>query len=200
MPPSCRPYASARPAGSAVGRDRGGLLARNAAGAGLSAIGLDGASVGDRRHWQRARAARDACEVVAGRRGHGGAGPQVRRRIDVDGFTTSITRVRGRDLFTTQEAVIARIALPGVKPDDVDVSIVDDVVTIRGSFEKHEQLAEAGFVHQELSRGSFARSFVVPTPIQAETASASFTDGLLTLTLPKSDEVKPRHVKVEVSR
>ena len=104
------------------------------------------------------------------------------------------------DLFTTQEAVIARIALPGVKPDDVDVSIVDDVVTIRGSFEKHEELAEAGFVHQELSRGSFARSFVVPAPIQAETAIASFKDGLLTLTLPKSDEVKPRHVKVEVSR
>ncbi len=102
------------------------------------------------------------------------------------------------DLYATPEAVIAKVALPGVKPEDIDVSIADDVVTIRGSYEEQKDLTESGYVHSELSRGSFSRSFALPTAVKAEATTASFTDGLLTLTLPKSEEVKPRHVKVEV--
>ena len=102
------------------------------------------------------------------------------------------------DLYTTQDAVIARIALPGVKPEDVDVEITDDLVTIRGTYEEQQETTEAGYVHKELSRGVFSRSFALPTAIKAENATASFKDGLLTLTLPKTEEVKPRHVKVEI--
>lgn len=102
------------------------------------------------------------------------------------------------DLFTTQEAVIAKVALPGVKPEDVDVTIADDVVTVRGSYEEQKETKDAGYMHKELSRGSFSRSFALPTAVKAEAATASFKDGLLTLTLPKTEEVKPKHVKVEV--
>ena len=102
------------------------------------------------------------------------------------------------DLFTTQDAVIAKVALPGVKPDDVDVTIADDLVTIRGTFEEQKETTEAGYLHKELSRGSFSRSFAVPTAIKAEAATALFKDGMLTLTLPKTEEVKPKHVRVEV--
>ncbi len=101
------------------------------------------------------------------------------------------------DLYTTPETVIAKIALPGVKPEDLDVTIGDDLVTINGSFMEEEPLEE-GFVHRELSRGMFRRSFSVPTPIKAEAAKAEFKNGLLTLTLPKTEEVKPTHVKVQV--
>jgi HSP20 family protein len=104
------------------------------------------------------------------------------------------------DLFTTQEAVIAKVALPGVKPEDVDVSIADDLVTVRGSYEEQKETKDAGYTHRELSRGAFSRSFALPTSVNAEEATASFRDGLLTLTLPKTEEVKPKHVKVEVSR
>lgn len=103
------------------------------------------------------------------------------------------------DLFTTPEAVVARVALPGVKPEDVDVSIGDDLVTITGSFKEETETTEAGYVHKELSHGSFSRAFAVPTAIKAEAATATFKDGLLTLTLPKMEEVKPKHVKVEVA-
>jgi HSP20 family protein len=102
------------------------------------------------------------------------------------------------DVYTTQEAVIARVALPGVKPEDVDVAIADDMVTIRGSFEEQKETTDAGYLHKELSRGAFSRSFVLPTPVKAEAATATFQDGLLTLNMPKTEEVKPRHVKVEV--
>lgn len=103
------------------------------------------------------------------------------------------------DLFTTQEAVIAKVALPGVKPEDVDVTIADDLVTVRGSYEEKKEATEAGYVQKELSRGSFSRTFAIPTTVKAEAAAASFKDGLLTLTLPKAEEVKPKHVKVDVS-
>jgi HSP20 family protein len=103
------------------------------------------------------------------------------------------------DLFTTQEAVIAKVALPGVKPEDVDVTIADDLVTVHGSYEAQKETTEAGYLHKELSRGSFSRSFALPTAVKADAATASFKDGLLTLTLPKTEEVKPKHVKVEVS-
>jgi HSP20 family protein len=103
------------------------------------------------------------------------------------------------DLYTTSEAVIAKVALPGVKPEDVDVTIGDDMVTISGSYKEEKETTEAGYVHRELSHGMFSRSFSIPTAIKAEGATAQFKDGLLTLTLPKSEEVKPKHVKVEVA-
>jgi HSP20 family protein len=103
------------------------------------------------------------------------------------------------DLFMTPEAVIAKVALPGVKPEDVDVSIGDDLVTISGSFKEERETTEAGYVHKELSHGSFSRSISIPAAIDVEAATAQFKDGLLTLTLPKTEEVKPKHVKVEVA-
>jgi HSP20 family protein len=103
------------------------------------------------------------------------------------------------DMYTTAEAVIAKVALPGVKPDDVDVTIGDDLVTISGAFKEEKETSEAGYVHKELSQGKFSRSFSPPTAIKADAAKAEFKNGLLTLTLPKTEEVKPTHVKVQVS-
>ncbi|HET9085372.1 MAG TPA: Hsp20/alpha crystallin family protein [Candidatus Limnocylindrales bacterium] len=101
------------------------------------------------------------------------------------------------DLFTTPEAVIAKIALPGVKPEDIDVEIAGDVVTVRGSYKAETETPE-GYVRKELSRGELTRSFALSTPVRPEAATARFHDGLLTLTMPKTEEVKPRHVKVEI--
>lgn len=102
------------------------------------------------------------------------------------------------DLYTTPEAVIAKVALPGVKPGDVDVSIGDELVMISGSFREEKEISEAGYVEKELSQGKFSRTFSLPTAVKADKARAEFKDGLLTLTIPKTEEVKPRHVKVEV--
>jgi len=103
------------------------------------------------------------------------------------------------DLYTTAEAVIAKVALPGVKPEDVDLTIGDDLVTISGAFKEEKETSDAGYVHKELSQGKFTRSFSLPTAIKADAAKAEFRNGLLTLTLPKTEEVMPTHVKVQVS-
>jgi HSP20 family protein len=102
------------------------------------------------------------------------------------------------DVYATTEAVIAKVALPGIKPDDIDVTIGDDLVTISGAFKEAKDSSEAGYVHKELSQGKFSRSFSLPTAIKADAATAEFQNGLLTLTLPKTEEVKPTHVKVQV--
>ena len=104
------------------------------------------------------------------------------------------------DLYTTQDAVIAKVALPGVKPEDVDVTIADGLVTVQGSYEEQTETTEAGYLHKELSRGTFTRSFGTPITVKGEAATAVFKDGLLTITLPKTEEVKPKHVKVEVTK
>lgn len=103
------------------------------------------------------------------------------------------------DVYTTPEAVVAKVALPGVKPADVDISIADDMVTVKGSFTEETETKEGGYVYKELSRGSFERTFAVPTAIKPADATAVFKDGLLTLTMPKSEAVKPQHVKVNVA-
>lgn len=116
-------------------------------------------------------------------------------------WTSDVGRdvVPALDLCTTPEAVVAKVALPGVKPEDVDISITDDLVTISGSFKEEKETTEAGYLHKELSRGSFSRSFSTPTTIKAADAKATFADGLLTLTLPKTEQAKPTHVKVQAS-
>ena len=103
------------------------------------------------------------------------------------------------DLYTTPDSVVAKLALPGVKPDEVDVTITDDVVKVTGTFTSEQETTEAGYVHRELSQGAFSRSFTVPVAIKAESATAEFKDGLLVLTLPKTEEVRPTRVKVEVA-
>jgi HSP20 family protein len=103
------------------------------------------------------------------------------------------------DLYTTPEAVIAEVALPGVDPAAVDVTIADDLVTITGSFKEEKETTEAGFVHKELSRGTFRRVFTLPAPVKPEAAKATFKEGILTLTLPKTEQVQPKHVKVETA-
>ena len=103
------------------------------------------------------------------------------------------------DVFTTPESVIAKAALPGVKPEDVEITIADDLVTISGTFKEEKETTEAGYTHKELNRGSFRRSFAVPTALKADEAKALFKDGLLTLTIPRAEEAKPKHVKIEAS-
>jgi HSP20 family protein len=103
------------------------------------------------------------------------------------------------DLFMTTEGVVAKAALPGVKPDDVDITIGDDLVTISGFVEDESETTKGGYVHRELGHGSFRRSFWLPTEVRAEAATASLRDGLLTLTIPKTEQAKPnQNVKVVV--
>ena len=101
------------------------------------------------------------------------------------------------DVKATPEEILVEAALPGVKPEDVEITVDGDVLTIKGSFKREEAAEETGYVYRELSRGAFSRSIALPTPVRVPEATATFKDGLLKLILPKSIEAKPTKIEVK---
>lgn len=104
------------------------------------------------------------------------------------------------DICETEGAFVLRVELPGIKPEDVDIQITADTLTIRGErrFEKEEKGKQ--YVRVERAYGAFQRSFTLGLPIDQTNVRASYRDGVLEITLPKREEVKPQQVKVEVQR
>lgn len=99
------------------------------------------------------------------------------------------------DVLSTDESLIISANVPGLNPDDIDITIEGDMLTIRG--ELKEPVQEKGnWVMQERYHGPFRRILTLNVPIQAEKAEAAFKDGVLTLTLPKADKVRPKVIKV----
>jgi HSP20 family protein len=100
------------------------------------------------------------------------------------------------DVKATPDEILVEAALPGVKPEDVEVSVDGEVLTIKGSFKREEATEETGYMYRELSRGEFSRTIALPAPVRIPEAKASFKDGMLTLTLPKAIEAKPAKIEV----
>lgn len=101
------------------------------------------------------------------------------------------------DMYETDEEVVVRTAVPGVKPEDIDVSITGDVLTIKGETRAEEKVEKANYIRQERRYGAFSRSLSLPSIVMADKATADFENGVLTLTLPKAEEVKPKTITVK---
>ena len=101
------------------------------------------------------------------------------------------------DVYETDDDVIVKSAVPGVKPEDIDISLTGDTLTIKGETKFEEEVKEENFVRREMRYGSFARTVTVPVPVVADKADAEFEDGMLTLTLPKAEETKPKTIKIK---
>ena len=101
------------------------------------------------------------------------------------------------DMYETDQDVVIKSSVPGVKPDDLDITITGDTLTIKGETKTEEKVEKANYIRQECRYGAFCRSLTLPTTIVAEKAKAEFENGVLTLTLPKAEEVKPKTIKVK---
>lgn len=104
------------------------------------------------------------------------------------------------DMYETDEDVVIKTSVPGVKPEDIDITITGDTLTIRGETKAEEKVERANYIRQERRYGAFSRSLTLPTAIVAEKAKAEFENGVLTLTLPKAEEVKPKTIKVKTKK
>lgn len=102
------------------------------------------------------------------------------------------------DMYQTDNAIVLRASLPGVKPDDVDVHVVGDTLVIKGEVRADTEAEEDDYVMKERRYGEFRRQVTLPAPVRAEKAEAVFEDGLLTLRLPKVQPEKPAQIKVNV--
>jgi HSP20 family protein len=101
------------------------------------------------------------------------------------------------DVAETDEAFQVKAALPGLKPEEVEVQIHGDTVTIKGESREEEEEKGKNWLRRERRYGVFARTFSLPTGIDADKATADFRDGVLVLGLPKSEASRPKTIKVK---
>jgi HSP20 family protein len=103
------------------------------------------------------------------------------------------------DIFENKEQIVLEAEFPGMKPEDVEISIENNVLTLHGErkFEKKDE--RDNFHRVERSYGSFTRSFTLPPTVSSENANAEFDNGVLRLTLAKREEAKPRRIEIKAS-
>jgi HSP20 family protein len=102
------------------------------------------------------------------------------------------------DIVEEDDAYVAKVELPGVNKDDVKITMQDNILTIRGE-KKEEKKGKEGSAHRvERYYGSFQRSFSLPTSVKSDRIEAEYKDGILTISMPKAEEAKPKQIEVKV--
>ena len=123
-------------------------------------------------------------------------------RLFDDAFTRPLSMSGGSvvpavDLYQNDDEVVVKAALPGLKTEDVQISVAADVLTLRGEFKKETEQKKTTYHIHEQHFGSFERTVMLPTDVQADKAKADFENGVLTVTLPKAETVKPRTITIK---
>lgn len=101
------------------------------------------------------------------------------------------------DMYQTDNEVVVKAALPGIKADEVQINVTSDILTIKGEVKQSEEKKDKAWHIREHRWGAFERSLQLPTGVIADKAKADFNDGILTITLPKSAEAKPKTITVK---
>ncbi len=101
------------------------------------------------------------------------------------------------DVYQTSEAIVVESAIAGVKPEDIDVNVTPDSITIRGARERERSVEGEDYLYQECYWGRFARSIILPQEIDPESATVNFKNGILTVRLPKANKKKARKLSVK---
>ncbi len=102
------------------------------------------------------------------------------------------------DIYDKGAEVVIHAEIPGMKIDDIDVRVENNILTIRGKKERKEEVKEDGYFRTERSYGTFSRSFSLPSTVNAAEIVAEYKEGILTLSLPKEEQAKPRQIAVRV--
>ena len=102
------------------------------------------------------------------------------------------------DIAETDDNVVVTAELPGVNQDNVDITVVNDVLTLKGEKKDEKEIKKENYHRIERSYGNFQRSVSLPTGVQADKAKATYKDGILTVTIPKAEESKPKSIKINV--
>ena len=123
-------------------------------------------------------------------------------RLFDDAFTRPLSlrdawSVPAIDMYQTDDEIVVKASLPGIKADEVQINVTGEVLTLKGEVKHDEDKKEKAWHIHEQRYGSFERSVALPTEVVADKAKAEFENGILTITLPKAEEVKPRTITVK---
>jgi len=103
------------------------------------------------------------------------------------------------EMYETEDSVVVRMKAPGYTQDDVEVTIEDTVLTVSGEIAEESEEEQKGkkYYYKEMKHGSFSRSVTLPVKVKAEEATAEFKDGIVTISLPKSEDIKPKKITIK---
>lgn len=107
------------------------------------------------------------------------------------GFTPAV------DMYEDKDNIVIETQLGGIDPEKVDISIENNVLSIKGESEKKSEVDEKNYYRKEIRRGSFYRSIPLPTKVDGDQATAVNEEGVLKITVPKAAEVKPKTIKIQ---
>ncbi len=102
------------------------------------------------------------------------------------------------DVYQTPNEVVIKSTVAGVKPEDIDISFTNDMITVRGKRKKEEEITTEDYYYQELYWGAFSRSVILPVEVDVDKAKADIKNGILTIQLPKSEKIKTKKIKVNL--
>jgi len=102
------------------------------------------------------------------------------------------------DIYENEHELVAKADLPDVDPKDLDIRVENNILTIRGERKFEKKADEANYLRVERAYGAFSRSFSLANTVNSEAIKADYHDGVLTLTIPKREEAKPKQIKVNV--
>ncbi len=101
------------------------------------------------------------------------------------------------DVHQTPDELVVTASLPGLKPEDIDITITGQTLHIKGEFKADEKVERDQYLYRERRFGSFSRQLQLPVRVQGDRAEATFENGVLTLRVPKAEEVKPRQIQIK---
>jgi HSP20 family protein len=102
------------------------------------------------------------------------------------------------DIYETEHELVVKADLPEVDPKELDIRVEDNLLTIRGERKFEKKVTEENYLRVERAYGSFSRSFSLANTVNSEAIKAEYQNGVLTLTIPKREEAKPKQIKVNV--
>jgi len=102
------------------------------------------------------------------------------------------------DIHETEQELVVKADLPDIKPEELDIRVENNILTIRGERKFEKKVDEGNYLRVERSYGAFSRSFALANTVNTEAIKADYKNGVLTLSIPKREEAKPKQIKVNV--
>lgn len=131
---------------------------------------------------------------------------QAMDRLFEDSFVSPLTwrQIEGNgslnpavDVHQTPDEIVVTAVLPGVRPEEVDMTITGQTLTMRGEMKADETVNREQYLYRERRYGTFSRQIQLPVRVEGDRAEATFENGILTLRIPKAEEVKPRQIQIK---